>query len=97
MMESARNITSSLTTSVNAPTPAPKDRPIIPKIIGVTCPTCRVQGKKVFLPEAIQERARNPSSIVRMLFSKEFCAHAFIAYIDSDMNVKGYEGIDLVF
>jgi hypothetical protein len=95
-MESARNISVIPTPSGHITTVAQTKAPVAPKIVVITCPICRVQGKKVFLPEAIQERSRNPSSIIRMLFSKELCAHAFIAYIDSDMNVKGYEGIDLI-
>lgn len=94
-MESASSITSSVTPSGNLKYQSNSIPTIVEKVVLVTCPTCRAQARKVFSPETMQKRASNPASIVRMLFTKEHCPHAFIAYIDSNMNIKGYEAIDI--
>ena len=67
------------------------------KSIILECPICHVQGKKVFPHETVLERANNTKGIVKMLLNedKEICEHTFVAFVDRNFSIRGYESIDM--
>nr|MDO8114308.1 hypothetical protein [Candidatus Sigynarchaeota archaeon] len=67
------------------------------KSIVLECPVCHVQSKRVFAHEVVLQRAKNEKGIVKMLLNedKQICEHPFVAYVDREFAIRGYEAIDM--